>query len=159
MERGPLPPPLPADRMYSSDKHTGTGITDPRAKDNNAGYAHIWELRQGMPGTEDANYDTAKRSNMSDPGYYSSQGTTGYDRQSSRTSAATLRPRDHVYESPKPARRQDGIYNPNEGGPYYHEFDPNVVDSHDPNIEMSQKRADDVINRNTLDCSLSLHDD
>ncbi len=142
--------------MYGQPGYkTGTGITDPRAKDNNGGYAHIWELRQGMPGQDDTGYDTSKRSNLSDPGYYSSQ---GYDRQNSRTSAGTMRPRDHVYESPKPSRHQDGIYNASEG-PYYHEFDAAVLDNNEANFEMSQKMADDAINQNTIDCNLSLHDD
>ena len=134
---------------------TGVGYD----KGGNGGYSHIWELRQNIPSQTDAASEDPQRPgsksryNPSDSGQYPGntdlQGRPGLARPH----------RDHVYESPKPARREDDPYNTGIVGdiPYYHEFDPNNSD----HVNDAARKGDisRIRHGGVTDCTLSLHDD
>ena len=64
-----------------------------------------------------------------------------------------------MYESPKPARREEDPYNTGIVGdiPYYHEFDPN---NSDHVTDAARKGEISRIRHGGItDCALSLHDD
>ena len=63
-----------------------------------------------------------------------------------------------MYESPKPARREDDPYSTGIVGdiPYYHEFDPSNADHV---AEHARKSEISRVRHGSTDCTLSLHDD
>lgn len=166
------PPPLPTGRLYDPSTlkgyAPGSVSTGVHGKDTNGGYAHIWELRQGMPGAENDIYNgpgaaTTKRSNHSDPGFYSCQ----TDERS--LSGQTIR-KDHVYESPKASRRNEEMHLCEGVVPYYHEFDPGTslgghLGSHIGGAHgqigecFIDTGRDDIFNRNSHEYSLTMHED
>ena len=128
----------------------------------NGGYAHIWELRQNsMPNTA-----VEQASSMAGGTLEHQRGYNhGNKRQlppttdhggdySLRTGSSGLGMyplhRDHVYESPKPARREDDIYN-SAAVPYYHEFDASDVEGSNGEsvvVDLKYPGAGDMHSRN-----------
>ena len=143
------------------DKNATIGST------KNGGYAHIWELRQSsMPnsaidqtntvGTLEHQRPSAnKRSTMaSDPGDYNTHARSG----GVGVGVAFPPHRDHVYESPKPTRREDEIYN-SSAGPYYHEFDPSDVEGNEISGDMKYAGEDLRSRNNNFDGTFAIGDE
>ena len=127
-------------------------VTSP-PKNKNGGYAHIWELRQGMNGYDgDETYTTqenGRRVNLSDPGCYYSQ------EDESHKGGGYSHEREHVYESPKPSRRDDELSLTE--GPYYHEFDAHDMEHGRPSFDMAY--PDEYDHRVPHEGRMSLADD
>lgn len=125
----------------------------------NGGYAHIWELRQEQGSTmgtleRHRPANTNKRSTLaSEPGDYNT-----HARPASGPGPLSPLHRDHVYESPKPTRREDEIYNSN-AIPYYHEFDPSDVEGNEIGLDMKCPGVEMHSRNNNLRGTFSIGDE
>ena len=126
-------------------------------KSGSEGYSHIWELRQNIPSQTDAASEDAQRPASKSRHVGSGQYRGNADMQGRPD--LTRPHRDHVYESPKPVRREEEPYNTGIVGdiPYYHEFDPNNSD----HVTDAARKGEisRIRHGGVTDCTLSLHDD
>ena len=121
--------PRDSNYMSASQKYAGLQTTDP----NNSTYAHIWELRNVQPphmqnSLRPGTLPTRDRNESELFSPVQGQGQGQPPVGSLRRPYLAHQSKEHVYESPKFARK-DSSESFLEGGPYYHEFDPSALEN------------------------------